>query len=282
MIDTSVKLILVEGIPGSGKTTAARFIQQRLNEQGIQTALFLEGDLDHPADYESTACLGADAYQALRRDFPQSADLLEAWVSTDREDYFFPYRKMETQLGASPAGVLAPQLLDRLRQAEVYEQPPAVFERVINRRWQTFAQQASQQETVYIFECCFLQNPLTMLLGRCDLPASHAAEFVITLGSAVEKLNPRLVYLRPSSTIETLHWVAGERPPEWLDFVIWYHTQQGYGRAHGLQGFDGLVSFYEMRQAVELDLLPRLPFSTFKIEGAGLQETRRQLEQYLF
>ena len=281
-MDAKVKLILVEGIPGSGKTTAARFIQQRLNEQGIQTALFLEGDLDHPADYESTACLGAEEYRALRRDFPQSMDVLDAWERPDGEDYFFPYRKMETHLGASPTGGLDARLLDRLRQAEVYEQPPAVFERVINRRWQTLARQASQQETVYIFECCFLQNPLTMLLGRCGLPASHAADFVLTLGSAVEKLNPRLVYLHPSSTSETLRRVAGERPPEWLDFVIWYHTQQGYGRAHGLQGFDGLVSFYEMRQAVELDLLPRLPFSTLKIEGAGLQETRRLLEQYFF
>ena len=72
-------------------------------------------------------------------------------------------------------------------------------------------------------------------------------------------LEPVLLYLDPGPVRRTLRHVAKTRPAEWLDFVIAYHTQQGTGRERGWQGFEGLVRFYKMRRAIELDLLPRLP-----------------------
>ncbi len=53
----SVKLFLVEGLPGSGKTTTAEALTRLLQEQQINTRLHIEGDLNHPADYESVAYL---------------------------------------------------------------------------------------------------------------------------------------------------------------------------------------------------------------------------------
>jgi len=44
----NTKLILVEGLPGSGKTSTARYVKQLLDEQNIANRLFLEGDLEHP------------------------------------------------------------------------------------------------------------------------------------------------------------------------------------------------------------------------------------------
>ena len=55
-MDMTTKLILVEGLPGSGKTTTAVFVADWLKEHGMETAVFLEGSLDHPADFESVAC----------------------------------------------------------------------------------------------------------------------------------------------------------------------------------------------------------------------------------
>ena len=68
MIDT--KLILIEGIPGSGKTSAARFICNWLESHGRRPRLFLEGDWQHPADFESVACLDDAEYARLRAQFP--------------------------------------------------------------------------------------------------------------------------------------------------------------------------------------------------------------------
>ncbi|WP_291569267.1 zeta toxin family protein [Clostridium sp. UBA4548] len=43
------KLILVEGIPGAGKTTTARIIKERLISEGKNVILYEEG-MSHPAD----------------------------------------------------------------------------------------------------------------------------------------------------------------------------------------------------------------------------------------
>ncbi|WP_017417227.1 zeta toxin family protein [Clostridium tunisiense] len=43
------KLILVEGIPGAGKTTTARRIKKRLISEGKNVILYEEG-MSHPAD----------------------------------------------------------------------------------------------------------------------------------------------------------------------------------------------------------------------------------------
>jgi thymidylate kinase len=46
------KLILVEGFPGSGKTTTAKQIHKVMSKKGIPCMLFNEGNVDHPADLD--------------------------------------------------------------------------------------------------------------------------------------------------------------------------------------------------------------------------------------
>jgi len=41
------KLVIVEGLPGSGKTTTASAIHEVLTNNYISSELFLEGNLDH-------------------------------------------------------------------------------------------------------------------------------------------------------------------------------------------------------------------------------------------
>ena len=54
------KLIIIEGLPGSGKTTLAKMIYQRVSSFSSDVRIFVEGDL-HPADMAWCACLTAVA-----------------------------------------------------------------------------------------------------------------------------------------------------------------------------------------------------------------------------
>jgi tRNA uridine 5-carbamoylmethylation protein Kti12 len=78
------RLILVEGIPGSGKTSTANFIQKWLDEHGFANRLFLEGDLDHPADYESVAYFSRPEYAQFLIDHEASRLQLEGFSSFRR------------------------------------------------------------------------------------------------------------------------------------------------------------------------------------------------------
>jgi hypothetical protein len=271
------KLILVEGIPGSGKTTTARFVADWLARQRRRPRLYLEGDLEHPADFESVACLDQAAYASLGDQFPAQRDWLARQAVVKGDEYFYSYRLLEQTYGVQiPAG-----LFQALTRYEIYELPAAHYRRLILQRWTEFAGQAARGEGVFIFECCFLQNPLTMLLGRNDEPVGTVQGFILEIAESVRTLEPRLVYLQPGEVEQTLRQAAKARPPEWLDFVIRYHTRQGHGKALGWQGLEGLVKFYEMRQAVELALLPRLPWTTLLVRQADVESDRRQVAAFL-
>ncbi len=253
MVET--KLILVEGLPGSGKTTTARFVADWLKQRGVETAVFLEGNLDHPADVESVACLDEQEYANLKAQFSAEADFLVSQVVKEGDDYFFRYRYLQQTYPQLPQALVV-----ALARYEIYELSAEKYRRLVRQRWQHFAESAAAEDVTYIFECCFLQNPLTLFLGRHNEPVTAAQAFILELAAAVQALRPRWFYLHPGEARTTLVQAAQSRPQEWLDFVIAYHTQQGHGKAQGWQGFEGLVHFYEMRQAIELALLPQLPF----------------------
>jgi hypothetical protein len=258
------KLILVEGLPGSGKTTLAGAVATRLQDRGVRAGLYLEGNLDHPADFESVAYLSPQEDAALRERFADEGALLDRHAIRDGNDIFYRYRALRESEPGMSAG-----LLSALSQHEVYEQPAGTYRRLLLERWRRFAERAREQETVYVFECCLLQNPLTMMLGRHSEPVEEAKRFVRELSGTVTTLQPRLIYLKPENVRERLERVARSRPPEWLEFVIAYHTQQGHGKLRGWQGLDGLIEFYKMRQEIEIELLGQLDLLHTIIEHRG-------------
>ena len=269
------RLILIEGVPGSGKTTTAQFVRDWLERNGFRPRLFLEGDPDHPADYESVACLTYVEYTRLIEKYPAQRSFLDRHATLLRGEYFLPYRKLANQSGdLLPAG-----LIDDLVGYEIYDLPVEKHRRVAAERWQDFTTWALAGDAAFIFECCFLQNPLTVLLAKHNLDVADAAGHIQRLAEITRPLNPLMIYLDPPDIRSTLEKAARNRSKEWLDYVTGYITGQTWGAANrrgGESGFDGLVRFYEMRRDVEKDLFDRLPSSWGKLwlDNAGLDWMR--------
>lgn len=261
------RLILVEGVPGSGKTTLAANIRAYLDARAFPSRLYSEGDLDHPADFESVAYFSCANYDALISRYAEYRDLLAEQTASRGDDRFVAYRKLERAHGqAIPA-----DLIDELARHDVYETPePETYCRLALERWQDFAAQAAESSQITIMECCFLQNPLTVLLGKHNVSVETAARHIRAMSDTARSLRPLLIYLWQRDTRATLERVAKERPQAWLDFLVGYFTGQGWGKAAGLKGFDGVVAFYEMRKAVELDLLRDLPLSSLVVDNSAL------------
>ena len=117
-----------------------------------------------------------------------------------------------------------------------------------------------------IFECCFLQNPLCALFSRFNLGATAIEKHILNLEEAVEGLQPLLVYLDAKQTKVILEKASNERSEKWLDFIIHYHTTQGYGKKEGLRGFDGLVKAMEARQEIERAILNHLAMPVLTLD----------------
>jgi len=244
----TTKLILVEGLPGSGKTTTAQFIADILNEQGkVETALFLEGNLDHPADYESVACLSESEFEALCAKNKEFCGVLREQAKRVGDDYFISYRKLN-----------ADTLMAQLRPKDVYELPLEKHMAVVRDKWTDFAENAQGQDRTYIFECAFIQNPVTAAMIKYNAPKETVIAYVNELAKLIEPLHPVLVYVDQSDSERSFKKAIQERPKDWFDFFIDYYTSQGYGLAHELSGLDGTLEVLRARKSLELEIMNQL------------------------
>jgi hypothetical protein len=260
------KLIIVEGIPGTGKSLTASFIKELLDKNHIQSILYQEGNLDHPADYESVACLDDAEYDNLLLKYNKNRDLLSKNVIKKGNDYFFCYRKMKQDSNTN----LSDELFKALSKYDVYDLSLEKYNKICKARWKEFVKSSKSNHLLSIFECCFLQNPLSTMLARHNADQSYINQYIMDLTEIINDLNPVLIFLYQDSVKKTFEKVIPERPKEWLDFVIGYVTQQEYGKVHQLEGFEGLVKFYEALRTLEVDIFKTLPFKKLFIDNSGL------------
>ena len=273
------KLILLEGIPGSGKTTAAINLQSFLENNHIPSRFWREGDFDHPADFEGVACLTKAGYQNLFSHYPELAEQYQEFTSVRGNDYLLKYRKMQHYHPQE----IDQALIDELSRLDVYDGlPMEAYCRLALDRWQDFCGAAMRSDEVTLLECCFLQNPLTALLARHDADLQFARYHIQKLTEIIRALNPLVIYLQPQNVSRALQHVRGERPKEWTDFVTWYLTKQEYGKTHNLEGYEGVIQFYEMRQKLEMEILRDLPVQQIVIEHSGDEWERYNNEMVKF
>ncbi|MGN6634974.1 MAG: hypothetical protein ACTHJ6_05850, partial [Oryzihumus sp.] len=175
------QLVMVEGLPGAGKSTAAAFVQSWLEQRGVPVRGYAEGRADHPVDFEQVAVLTGAQLEQVLADFPvERAELActaqrrdELWLVRDRERAHWPAR-----------------LRARLRALDAYDGdvPPRVHSRVLQDSWRRFADAARDEQAVYLVECVFLQNPVCALLARHDRPAGELEAHVRALAEAAAPL----------------------------------------------------------------------------------------------
>lgn len=260
---SATKLILLEGIPGSGKSTAGEYLECFLKKAGFPVRFWREGDFDNPADFEGVACLNTTQYRNLVLRHLDVVELLEGQLTVRGGDHFLKYRKLQ-QLYPERISL---KLVTELSGFDVYDGLPMDdYGRLALQRWKEFARSAELSEEITILECCFLQNPLTVMFARHNADPQYVREHVMKLSGILEPLNPLLIYLQPCDVRAALQHVRSERPREWADFVTWYLTGQAYGKAHHLYGYEGVIQFYEMRQKFEMELLRDLSLRSLVAE----------------
>ncbi|OBA02121.1 hypothetical protein A9P44_21360 [Paenibacillus polymyxa] len=270
---TKPKLVIVEGIPGSGKSTLSRYIHDMLNTHQIESELFLEGNLQHPADYESVACVPNEELDRLRSSYSDVFHYINPFVSLNGNDSLIAYALAQQ----SAQNAIPLSLYEKIRRYEIYDGIPVEkYCELMVQRWSSFAKDQRKEENLIILECCFLQNPGCALLARHDAGNDRFVQHVLQIAEQIQDLNPILFYLKQPNIRETIERVKTMRSREWLDFVIWYHTEQDYGKNKGLHGYEGYIQFLEHRRALELHIIEQLPFQSFIMDNSDYDWENQQ------
>ncbi|WP_160031507.1 hypothetical protein [Paenibacillus sp. An7] len=259
------KLILVEGLPGFGKSTTAQLIHEILTEHNMRSQLFLEGNLDHPADYDGVAYFKQHTYDELLRTHEEFRNVLNNYTTIQDDNYFIEYRKMVNEYGSR----IPNELVQEIFKNDIYELTLNQNRKLITERWRQFAELSLHGTDIYIFECCFIQNPVTIGMIKYGAKKEEVISYVIELEAIVENLNPLLIYVEQSDLDHSLRKAIKERPEEWSEGFIEYYTNQGYGQKQGYKGLEGTIQVLKARRAWEEEICNRLNIAKKKVDNSA-------------
>ncbi|MDO5519325.1 MAG: thymidylate kinase [bacterium] len=249
------KLFIVEGIPGSGKTTFAKALADQIQTNGDEVHLYVEGDL-HPADMAWSALLTVGEYNLLCTSYPDLVGELERNKTVWKQYVIIAYTKIHN---------LEEKLFHYFESKEIYDArtDATLFCNIHKDRWKQFGLDATG---IAIFECALLQNSINELLLFHCMEEEAVTDYIRHLVDAVKRLNPVIIYLEVD-TKAAIERAARERLDSngkrvWEHGITQYIENSPYGRKYGLHDIDGMYQYFETRKQLELRILDKLPIET--------------------
>ncbi len=227
------RLFIIEGLPCSGKSTISSFVASLL-EQNDNVCFVDEGTGNHPADYEFHA-------------------LAPAGLFSDKEEIV-------------SLSQFSGEMFDKLLQYKIYDFLPWEKELpLMLDKWRQFVN-TSNEDTVYVFNCVLLQNPMCETMMRFGFTEGESKNYIGKITDIIQSMNPVVIYLKNTDIANSVEQTAKERPG-WLDDVINYHVNGIYGKQIGAEGFKGYIRCLEERQERELRILEGLSVKKLVVDN---------------
>jgi hypothetical protein len=245
------RLYIVEGLPCSGKSTTAKYISELLGTEN-KVCFVDEGSGNHPADYEFHSFIPNHDFNGF---------------SDNEKKAVLEYSSEVSDGYIVPLTAFSGELFEKLLRYKIYDFLPFETEKpVMLAKWKDFVDN-SDKDTLYIFNCVLLQNPMCETMMRFGFSEEKSAEFISQIAEIIKPMNPTVIYLKTDDIGEAVSKTADEREG-WLDGVIDYHVNGGYGKSINAEGFEGYISCLKERQERELRILSVLPVRSVVIENA--------------
>jgi hypothetical protein len=263
------RLFIVEGVPCTGKTSTSEFISNLISTSRKKALHFPEGTPDHPADYNFHAFVTNDDLDRFSKD---EKDILLSSSEHKSNGYVISL----TNIGG--------ELFNKVIKYKIYDMLPWDKEYpIMINKWEDFSKTAMTNDYIYVFDCCFLQNPLCETMMRFNMKTEGIYDYIDNIYERIKQLNPVVIYLKNTNIKQRIQDVSKEREKKWLDEVIKYHTTQGYGKGCGYEGFDGYVKCLKARQEIELYILNNLNIDKMIIENPfeNWEETHKKLKNFI-
>lgn len=242
------RLIIVEGLPCSGKSNTSKYIADYLKDSDENICFIDEGTKDHPADYEFHGYLSKKELNSFSE---EEQDIILKESTYENIGYIVPLSKMEGSI------------LEKLLKYKIYDSLPWDTEKnVMLNKWKQFVRDSDKSMT-YIFNCCLLQNPMCETMIRFDFSYKVSKSYVKSICEIIEEMNPVVFYLKCTDINKRILQVSRGRDKKWLDDVIEYHTKGAYGTRNELENFNGYIACLEERQKREISILHELKLESF-------------------
>lgn len=251
MIDSRV--ILLEGMPSTGKTTNSRFIQIQLERQGIETEWIHEVAMPHPVLFFDEVGFTREEYRDFIKEYPMVTGLLDK-ISVVREntvtvnlDLIQWHYKDQFDQAAYEA----------LLQFDTWKFSIERYKRFALDKWSHFARQVLHDpQKVYIVDSAIFQYQIFRFLFE-NKPFEELQSFVSQIEDIMKPLHPSLIFLYRENAEATIEYLEKDRGISYLEYLYERDKNQPYYREKP----DSVESFKQFLR--DYDTMVNLLFRSF-------------------
>lgn len=223
------KLILIEGLPGTGKTTLSEKIFKLLTEQGVQTELLLEESKKNPSNFFNITGIPKNYFKGFLNEIPVLTKT-KNYVFLNLEDY---KGEFTSQLQRYDVG----NEFNKFISVQEYA-------RCTLEWWQNWVQE-NTNESVIILDSAFMQCPINEMIFR-KASDSEIKAYIQAISKIIKSLNPVCIYLRRENAEISISFAKFVKGEQW---------------AKGIEGLAdlGCPDLFERRFYLENMLLSSVP-----------------------
>ena len=239
---TDTRLILIEGMPSTGKTTNARFLQIQLERNGINAQWIHEVAMPHPVLFFDEAGFTYDEFRKFTETYPEAAGILNDIAV---------FKK-------STVGVHLPEIqwhhMDKigenvykaLSEYDVWNYPLDVYKVFALEKWAHFAENAlKNRDGVYIIDSAIFQFQIFTFLFK-NRPYEELQSFVGQIADIIRPLKPCLIYFYRENAEATIDYLENDRGTSYLEYLWQRDKNQPYyvGKPPGAESFKQFLRDY--------------------------------------
>ena len=260
------KIYLIEGLPGSGKTTFARRLNDFLINENVLVKKYNEGDL-HPVDLAWTAIFDDISFITLKNKYPELVSQFKDYLKKIDGLYYLAYTNIKIDVNTR-------DFYDYCEKYEIYKtRDIEYFFSTHLRLWQQFLSEDLEDDYVYIFECIFLQNHINELILKDGLNEEEIVAYFKKFSKVFSGFDVNLIYINQNNPSKILQRITEERRTnnkelyrDWIDHVIEYVEQKNKFGISKYKGYSGVESFFLDRKKLEERVLDRINLNKLVVE----------------
>ena len=208
------RLIMLEGLPGTGKTTNSYRLFEQLVRNGRNVRWLHEVSRPHPVLFFSESCFTKEEYRLFKERYPEAAGILDSIAEV---------RAGTVGIDRLTAAERTPGQEDsawykELLKYDVTDLPPERYEPAALEKWEAFVNAALRNDTVYILDSGIFQYQIfTYLLNGADY--TRLSGFVHSVMELLMPLEPALIYLYREKTEDSIAFLEKLRGVKDLESI---------------------------------------------------------------
>ena len=213
MIDS--QLIMLEGMPSTGKTTNSRFIQIQLERSSMKTEWVHEVAMPHPVLFFDEAGMTYDEYDNFIKTYPQTADILNSIAVFRKSTVGIHLPELQWNCGDK----IDSKVYQALLEYDVWNFPIDVYKKFALEKWEYFTRKALEnRDKVYIIDSAVFQFQIFTFLFK-NRPYQELQSFIEQIGDIIRPLNPCLLYFYRENTEATIDYLVKDRGISYLEYI---------------------------------------------------------------